>query len=343
MNGIRLIKAESRRSLDCRRRFDQRTLMSESSFSLRSTVVDTTFHSMEEVNELSRASGREGEYRQLSKGRITDRWRRLSLGEFILSSHSMDKRIHGHLSPCRGYVAMAVMPPPHSMLVNGREFGSGQVLVLDANSQRDFVSPEEGTACYTLIVPESVMVASRQALFPRMRMNRGMTDILQCPSSGWSTLHGEVAGLLRNGRVSQEDFSHLLSRFLGLMAGEPERRQEEVSIGNRSTAHVARRAQEYIEDHYPQTMRLEDLCRYTGVSLRTLQRCFSRYFQASPVEYLRARRLHAARQALLSAKPSQHNVFQIALENGFTHHGRFSVYYREHFGELPKETLARDK
>ncbi len=295
---------------------------------------------MEEVNELSRASGREGEYHQLSKGRITDRWRRLSLGEFMLSSHSMDKRIHGHLSPSRGYVAMAVMPPPYYMLVDGRMFGSGQVLVLDANSQRDFVNLGK-TACYTLIVPESVIVASGQALFPRMRMNAGLASILAVPSSGWSRLHGEATGLLRNGHVSHEDLSHLLSRFLCLMAGEPERHHEKESLCNRSTAHVARCAQEYIEDHYSHTIRLEDLCRYTGVSLRTLQRSFSRYYQVSPVEYLRVRRLHAARQALLCGNPSQHKVSRIALENGFTHLGRFSVCYREHFGESPKETLAR--
>ena len=224
--------------------------MSESSSSLRSAVVDATFHSMEEVNELSRANGREGEFRQLSKGRVTSLWRHVRLGAFTLTSHRVDKRIHGRLAPARGCVAMAVMPPPYFMLVDGREFGSGQVLVIDANSQGDFVSPG-AAACYTLILPESVIVASGQALVPRMRTNGGLNRIWQCPSSGWSALYREVTGLMRNGSASPEDLSHLLSRFLGLMAGEPERGQEKVCLGNRSTARVARRAQEYIEEHYP--------------------------------------------------------------------------------------------
>ncbi len=176
-----------------------------------------------------------------------------------------------------------------------------------------------------------------------MPTNGELTGVSPCSPAGWSALHGEVTELLRNGSVSPEDFSHLLSRFLDLMAGEPEKRQREVSLGNRSTGRVARRAQEYIEDHYPHTIRMEDLCRCIGVSLRTLQRSFSDYFQMTPFEYITARRLNAARQALVAGDSSRDRVTQIAMDNGFTHLGRFSVGYREHFDESPKETLARGK
>ena len=75
--------------------------------------------------------------------------------------------------------------------------------------------------------------------------------------------------------------------------------------------------------------------------MRSLQRSFSEYFQVSPFEYIKARRLNAARQALVAGDSSRDSVSQIAGENGFTHLGRFSVDYREHFDESPKETLAR--
>lgn len=61
----------------------------------------------------------------------------------------------------------------------------------------------------------------------------------------------------------------------------------------------------------------------------------------SPFEYIKARRLNAVRQALVAADSSRDRVTLIALNNGFTHLGRFSVDYREHFGESPSETLAR--
>ena len=57
--------------------------------------------------------------------------------------------------------------------------------------------------------------------------------------------------------------------------------------------------------------------------------------------YIKARRLNAARRALAAAGPKRFSVTRIAMENGFTHLGRFSVDYRRHFGASPKQTLAR--
>ena len=309
-----------------------------------STLVDASFHSMEEVTELTDSMGWPGEFHQLSKGRVTSRWRSLTLGGFSVISHRMDKRIHARLTAPRGCVALAITPPPDIMLVDGLELGNDKALVMDANSEVDFVSPGK-TACNTLVLPECDFKASGQALFPRFRMRTsgGLTRILQCPSSGWSVLHGEMRDLLRNGSVSPEVLSHLVSRFFDLMAGEPEKRQRKVCLGNRSTGSVARRAQEYIEDHYSHTIRMEDLCRCTGVSMRTVQRSFSECFQVSPFEYIKARRLNAARQALVAADSSSNRVTRIAVENGFAHLGRFAADYREHFGELPHETLALGK
>jgi len=323
-------------------RIDEDELVPDNRYNPPSTLVDASFHSMEEVTELTDSMDWPGEFHQLSKGLVTSRWRSLSLGDFSLISHHMDKRFHARMTAPRGCVALAITPPPHLMLVDGLELGNDKALVMDANSEVDFVSPGK-TACTTLVLPESDFKACGQALFPRFRMRTSgaLTRILQCPSSGWSALQGEMTNLLVNGSVSAEDLSHLLCRFFDLMAEEPERRQREVSLGNRSTGSVARRAQEYIEDHYSRTIRMEDLCRCTGVSMSTIRRSFSEYFQVSPFEYVKARRLNAARQALLAGDYSRGSVTRIAVENGFTHLGRFSVEYREHFDELPKETLAR--
>ena len=124
-----------------------------------STVVRASFHSMEEVNEASRAVGREGEYRQLSKGRVTSRWRLLHLEGFSVTSHRLDKRIHARLTPPGGCVVLAIVPPSHFMLADGVAIGNDEVLVLDANSEMDFVSPLKG-ACDTLVIPERVFRAS---------------------------------------------------------------------------------------------------------------------------------------------------------------------------------------
>ncbi len=305
-----------------------------------STFVDVTSHSVEQVTEELRKKGWEGEYRQLSKGRVTSRFRSLSLGPCALSAHHLDQRLHVHRTSPNGCVSLLIMPPPNYVLVDGVEMGKDHVLVLDAGTEIDFVSPGDATAvAFTL--PKSYFEATARVLFPRTAKNGGPIRIIPCPASGWAGLHREVSGLLRNGSMSPEDISLLLNRFLGLLAGEREEREKKVHLNNWAYIHVARRAQEFIDDNFRQPIRMEELCRYTGVSVSTLWRSFSRYFQVAPGEYIKARRFNAVRHALMAGDPSRQQVGQIALANGFTHLGRFSVEYSKFFGESATETLAR--
>lgn len=83
---------------------------------------------------------------------------------------------------------------------------------------------------------------------------------------------------------------------------------------------------------------LVDLAHAAGVGVRTLGVLCQRYRGTSPMDLLRGMRLDAARARLQSGGA---NVTETALEYGFGHLGRFSAYYRERFGELPRETGER--
>jgi len=99
-----------------------------------------------------------------------------------------------------------------------------------------------------------------------------------------------------------------------------------------------RRAVDYIEANLEQPITVADLVEATGVAGRTLFMHFKNFKGVSPMRYLRNARLKLARQALLQAGPEA-SVTQIATNLGFTHMGRFSIYYREFFGESPAQTL----
>jgi transcriptional regulator GlxA family with amidase domain len=60
-----------------------------------------------------------------------------------------------------------------------------------------------------------------------------------------------------------------------------------------------------------------------------------------PIRYLTLRRLHLVRRALVRADPSMARVTQIAMDHGFWELGRFSLAYRELFGETPSDSLRR--
>jgi transcriptional regulator GlxA family with amidase domain len=76
------------------------------------------------------------------------------------------------------------------------------------------------------------------------------------------------------------------------------------------------------------------------VGVRTLQRCFREYFNITVSNYLKAVRLDSARRELVAAHHSNTSVTRIAMQNGCTHLGRFSVEFRERFGQSPRQALA---
>lgn len=80
------------------------------------------------------------------------------------------------------------------------------------------------------------------------------------------------------------------------------------------------------------------------VGIRTLEKAFISATGLPPKKYLLHRRLNRARQALLAAEPhGRDSVTSIAVGLGFNELGRFSVRYRQLFGESPSQTLHHRK
>ena len=102
-----------------------------------------------------------------------------------------------------------------------------------------------------------------------------------------------------------------------------------------------RRAEEYMRENIETALTLGQVARECGVSARTLQAAFQAGHGQGPMQWLREQRLHAVREALITASGSRPAVGQIALRFGFTHLGEFSQAYRRCFGETARETLLR--
>jgi AraC-like DNA-binding protein len=81
---------------------------------------------------------------------------------------------------------------------------------------------------------------------------------------------------------------------------------------------------------------LIDLSTAAGVSVRTLNMLCHRHHGITPMHLLRNLRLDAAHAVLQTQH--QASVTETAFQFGFGHLGRFSAYYRQRFGHLPKHT-----
>ncbi len=90
------------------------------------------------------------------------------------------------------------------------------------------------------------------------------------------------------------------------------------------------------------SIRVADLARAAGVSVRTVYRASARQLGGPPMARLRLSRLRQVRRQLLAGAPGE-TVTSAATDNGFFHLGRFSASYRQQFGESPSETLRRGR
>jgi AraC-like DNA-binding protein len=235
------------------------------------------------------------------------------------------------------------------MSANGQYSASGQnvandkLVVLPNGSGTDIVTPSLAGAD-AISVSESRFNEMTEALCPTFIRPEGMAVI----EGNVSDLHALRKALLR--LVADPDFephhgqvSHLFAAMIAWMGTSSSHREPEGLLVSVARIRTAKLAQEYIEERYCDHVCIEDLCRATGVGVRTLQRCFREYFDVTISEYLKTVRLNAAYRSLDASHTDHSTVAAIALQHGFTHLGRFSVEFRERFGESPSATLvARD-
>lgn len=98
---------------------------------------------------------------------------------------------------------------------------------------------------------------------------------------------------------------------------------------------------ELIEAHPEQRHTVRSLARAANVSERTLHAAFAEHMGTSPKAYLKEIRLQRAWEELRATHIGVASVERIARSVGFAHMGRFSVAYRQRFGERPSDTLRR--
>lgn len=102
-----------------------------------------------------------------------------------------------------------------------------------------------------------------------------------------------------------------------------------------------RRALQHIDDHLDTPFTVPDLAAAARVSLRGLHALFRRELDTTPMAYVAAARLAAARAELLALDPTVTDVETVAHRWGFVPPARFVERYQQAYGESPADTLSR--
>jgi AraC-like DNA-binding protein len=150
----------------------------------------------------------------------------------------------------------------------------------------------------------------------------------------------ELVRALDPGRPSTPR-AHCESRVIATLADTLLCRSENRANGRLAAQRVAD-LEAWIDEHLADAITMGRLCEVAQVSERSLQLSFQARRGMSPMRFVYERRLAAAQRRISHAEPGD-DITGIASSLGFTHLGRFSLAYREAFGEPPSRTILRSR
>lgn len=174
---------------------------------------------------------------------------------------------------------------------------------------------------------------------PYLLAEAGLLDGYQC------SVHWECLATLqeRHPRVSCLNHLFVIDRELGSSISEMficDRVRGENDYQRIPLKHMIGTAQPKLveaitlmEANIEETIELDELAVYVGLSRRQLERLFQKYLHCSPSKYYLKLRLYRARQLLRQTSMS---IIEIATACGFVSSPHFSKCYRIHIGISPK-------
>ncbi len=303
------------------------------------------FNSAEESEEAVRALGvSDYELRQLGRGSCRVDMALTQTSEGFLSSRRYERSLY---SPLRAPKELVFLIIPRTVggdiMASGEIVPQGGIIVQTPDTQVDFITSDL-TAADTLGLPASRFFAMLEAVCPGASSIRpGQVETVAGDTLRLKRLRQALVDLVNHPESDprHERHANLIAEVIAWMGDYDSQWQPQGFSLCATRTRVARQARDYLEDHYQHPVRLADLCGELDVSLRTMQRAFVDYYQVPPYDYLKKLRLNRAQRELLAGEADAVSVTEVALKHGYSHLSRFARDYREIFGELPSDTLAR--
>lgn len=281
---------------------------------------------------------------QLSRGKFSGRIEAVATPGMIIYEERWRRQAEVRGATPPGYFMLGVHLGRRSRFeFCGEQLGPRRIGCTGPATDFSFKSPERSHHAVVLVQPDLLARGLGNTWVERLCASR-------CLALPASARHGQASAItgvvqryakhperLENpseARSIEASLLQALSRCIGFEATDT----EPPSVARRIVA--VRDAIECIEHRLGRVM-APDLAVAAGVSQRTLEYAFREQLRTTPGAYVRVFRLNAARRELANAESGETTVGRIAPRWGFGQPGRFSVLYREQFGEPPSWTLRR--
>ena len=109
----------------------------------------------------------------------------------------------------------------------------------------------------------------------------------------------------------------------------------------RGHARIVARARAFIHENLDRPLSIDKIANAAATSHRTLHRAFQIVLDETPYSYVQRLRLHRIRHELVTEAETACTITSVAHRWNIAELGRFAAWYRDLFGELPSQTLAR--
>lgn len=300
-----------------------------------------TFRSAEENEEFLLCMGINQEMRQLRKGAFRSDIATRTFGTVGLYADRFSSACRMYLEPLPGEIGLLWLRSAGApLLASGIDAANSKLLFLPKSTVIGLVLPDMAGS-EVIGIPEKRFRQMFAAFCPgceppeRTTLFEGDTAQLQTLGRSVLKMFNEPGKDLR-----AEWVPNLLTATFNWIDETNERSQPERLRSRTAYRRAAKQAEDFICEHYRDEVHTEDICRQTGIGLRSLQRSVRTYFGVTITKLIESVRMKSAHHDLSRLRPEESTVTRVALDNGFKHLGRFSVAYHRRYGERPNEQLA---
>ena len=231
----------------------------------------------------------------------------------------------------------------------GVDFNNDEVLIVEPGAEY-CATTKSAEGWHGFIVPRRLVSLDPAARGDRARYSYTVKDQRRQTCKMRQLFDSLIAAVSENPsvecsaaiRMVEAELRALLDPLLEIGSG---RKKSQTPRGRPrlSRREIVHRAEAVLEIDASTPMHVSELARAVGVSERSLRTAFNECYQIGPRRYLQLRQLHGVRRHLLVADPDETTVTNVMTQWGIWEFGRFAGIYRGHFGELPNETLRRQR
>ena len=296
------------------------------------------------VGDMAEKTGFEMDFCQLEAGEPILKTNTTFLPSIISTEFYFNKAIHQRGKAPDGYLTFGVPQGDSSFRWMGKEIGSGYLFDFNARSGFD-VKSERNFSAKTIHVKVDRMHDTAD-IHGIDLSDVGKTDYAVPKLVDAVKLH-QLQDAILNVENLVSNFGHQPLGKVDISTAEDavyrkladclDFSQRNFPISHSNRLAIKRRAIDYIQLHYCETITITDICHACATTNRTLVRVFREEFGVTPKQYLSLVRLSSVRRELCQ-KDLEKSIRDIAISKGFWHMSQFAQDYKNQFGELPSQS-----